>query len=121
MNKAVDVARRFFELLLHRPFDKATFSEAEVWMNMPALLEYAEQGRGLPNSCLGLLSEFSSALGLPTGAPVPAIVAAVERSYGLCPYGEASVVLLARYIRQQRNGTFDTVVKKKGPSLGGEF
>lgn len=121
MSTAVDVARRFFELLHRRSFDPESFSEADVWMNVPSLLDYAEGSLTLPNNCLGLLAELSGAMGLPSGASVPAVVAAVERNFGSCPYGEEAVQVLARYLRQQRNGAFDTVKKKRGPNLGGEF
>lgn len=123
MATPVEVARRFFCLLENRQIPADGFSEADVWMAMPALLSYAEQGRPLPPICGPLVVELAASMQLPAGASLPVIEAAIERSFGLCPFGSETVALLARYMREQRNGgLFQAQAPgRKGPNIKGEF
>lgn len=120
-NNTLDVARRFFELLTNQALPAADFVEDDVWMNVPTVLSFATGGRALPEGCRSLLGELSTAMGLKPAATETAIGAAIERSFGVCPFGNEALVQLARYIHEQRNGTFEVSNKPKGPSIKGEF
>ena len=114
------IARRFFEALLLRELDP-DFDAESVWMYMPRVLQLADENLPLPEACVAVLGELSSAAGLKAGASVLDLVVALERTWGECPFGRDDLVKLARYLREQRNGGFSTATPKKGPSIRGEF
>ena len=120
MAEPTDIGRRFFEALLGVQLDPA-FTNDDVWMYMPRLLELASANTPLPTLCLTLLGDLSLGLGLKAGAPVPDVMQAIERTFGACPFGNDDLLTLARYLREQRNGGFATLQVKKGPSIRGEF
>lgn len=120
MKDPSDAARRFFEGLMGAPLEPFDGPE-QVWDYMPRLLEFAQEKRPLPPLCLTLLGELSLAVGLRAGAPPQDVAGAIERTFGYCPMEREELQLIARYVWEQRNGSFTPHGKKKGPSLGGEF
>jgi hypothetical protein len=115
-----DIARRFFEALLNQSIE-GEFDAGYVWTYMPRVLQMADENLPLPPTCVAVLGELSPTVGLKAGAPLPDVMQAIERTFGECPFGREELLKLARYLREQRNGAFSTVPKKKGPSIAGEF
>lgn len=119
MADANELARRFYEVLLSTPIDPH-FTADDMWLYLPRLLAWADEGRTLPPTCLALLGDLALAAGVKTGASLPDVIVAVERTFGPCPHGPDAVLTLARYLREQRNGGF-TTAKRKGPSIRGMY
>ena len=121
MHPAVDAARRFFELVEGEALEPEWFIEQSVWSHVPHLLELAGKGQNLPARCMPLLGELTNKLGIPPGADPPLIMAAIQQAFGPSPFSFEATEAAARYLRQQRNGSFTEPLKKRGPSIKGEF
>jgi len=115
-----DIARRFYEALFQLPIDPA-FTADDVWLWLPRLLQYADEGKALPGTCVALLGELALAGGVKPGATLPDVMVAVERTFGPCPHGSDALLKLARYLREQRNGGFSSADPRKGPSIRGMY
>ncbi len=121
MNKALDAARRFFEVLEGTTIDPDYFDDSEVWAHVGGLLEVGRAGRNLSPACLALLNELSAHLAVRARSEPRQIARAIEAMFGPSPDGPDTSLALAVYLRDQRNGGFFGDQKKKGPSLKGEF
>jgi hypothetical protein len=121
VHPAVDAARRFFEVVQGEALEPEWFIEQSVWSHVPHLLELAGKGLNLPAPCMPLLAELTTKLGIPPGSDTPLILAAIVSAFGPSPFSPEATEAAARYLRQQRNGTFSAPVKKRGPSIKGEF
>ncbi len=119
MADPVDLARRFFEVLLVEQLPE--FGADDVWAYLPRLLDFVEPNKPLPPMCVTIVGELAAAGNLRSGASLPEVMTAIEATFGTCPYGPETLQKLAAYLREQRNGGFQTVTKRRGPAIGGEF
>jgi hypothetical protein len=116
-----DIARRFYEALFSMPIDPGGFTVDDVWAYMPRLVEFARENRPLPSLCVTLLGELALAGGLKTGATLPDVLVGIERAFGPNQLSSDDLLLLARYLREQRNGGFSSGAPRKGPSIRGMY
>lgn len=120
MSSALDATRRFLALFLKTELPPDAFSETEVWLYAPALLDWAEAGKPLPPDAAALLPQLSTAMNLPIGAPAALVAQVLEQHFGPCPFGPERLAMFAEYLRRQRNGVFSAAPKRRGPNLTGE-
>lgn len=120
MSSVIDATRRFFALFLKQELPADMFSESDVWLYAPALIEWADARKPLPPDVAALLPQLSTAMDLPIGAPAALVAQVMEQHFGPCPFGPQTLLRFAEYLRQQRNGTFSVMPKRRGPNLTGE-
>lgn len=117
----MDILRRFLNLALKEDFPPGSVEPSDVWSLAVPLFDLADQRKRLAPDAIALLGDLATGLRLPIGAPAPLIAAVLERSFGPCPLGPERLAVLADWLREERNGTFSTLAKKKGPAIGGEW